>query len=504
MSRVKSALDEWLGCDIVKEIRVAEDNRTLYISADEINKVMEKRKVDNPLRILTLYDPFVQHYRFELRRRFGDAWYFPIFQGSKLVGTMEMWEMSGCMDIRDLTLEDVDLLPDLLDSLDDFASFYEENYMDVIRIKGVFGKSVNELEGKFKKLFKQKGYTSVNDWLVKGNVLTFNVNKKNLFSYLLWKQHVLPERNFEGMEKGLETMSGFRSDEEAFLRCGRTVPLKRLHKTGIVEMGQLIPKLVTYALPDDILLFKAALRTETDEYMKILMTMFKEEGVMKWREVLEKSPLGYRNTLAVKAKLSSGLIILRDSSNRFYMTGDTPYSRSEARKVVIRKMFDQFGIFSAEFLGLYTKGEFRMPEIRRFLKVLEDEGVLAKGYLLEGSDKLHWMVKEDVDQIQAEPVNSEVLVTSNDRLAMYLLPWVREKFGTGTSWILLSNGEIISAAKVRKKKQELFVGEVIGDERVKDAIKDYSIKVGKRLRQAEVPESEDYQEWYEKHMLPQK
>ena len=55
-----------------------------------------------------------------------------------------------------------------------------------------------------------------------------------------------------------------------------------------------------------------------------------------------------------------------------------------------KRLFDQFGIFSAEKLGLYTKGEYRMPEIRRILKELEDESVLVKGYLLEGSDKLHW------------------------------------------------------------------------------------------------------------------
>jgi len=504
INHVKDLLDGWLKEGSVKEIKTAEDNRTLYISGDEVNELMEKEEGDNPLRILTLYDPFVQHYRFELRRRFGDAWYFPIFQGSKLVGTMEMWEMSGCMDIRDLTLEDSDLLAEFLDNLDEFAGFYAENYMDVIRVRGIFGKSIEELEPKFVKLFEEKGYKKVNEWLVKGNVMTFSISEEKLFSYLLWKQHILRERNFDGMEDGLETMSGFRSDEEAFLRCGRTVPLKRLHKTGIVEMGQLIPKLIAFALPDDILLFKAALGTEPDEYMKILMAMFKEEGVMKWREVLDKSPLGYRNTLAVKAKLTSALIILRDPSNQFYITEETPYKKAEARKEIIRKMFDQFGVFSAEHLGLYTKGEYRMPEIRRLLRDLEDEGALVKGYLLEGSEKLHWMVKEDVLQVQKEPVRDEVLITSNDRLAMYLLPWVRQKFGIGSSWILLSNGEMTAVAKVRKKKLELFVGEVFGDDRVKGAIKEYSIRVGKRLRQAEVAESEDYQEWYERHMLPQK
>jgi ATP-dependent Lhr-like helicase len=451
------------------------------------------------VRILTLFDPFVQHFRFELRRRFGDAWYYPIFKGTRPVGMFEMWEMSGLIDIREIALDDVSLLPEFLDELDKFSEFYDENLMDLIRIKGAFGKAIAELDRDILRQFEAHGYGRVRDWLVKGDVIDQEVDEDQFVYYLMWRNRVVPSRRLGTIREGLAWHRGFRSDAEAALRCKAVIPLAKLHKLGIVEMGRLVPHLLTYALPDDIMLHKAALDAKPDDEMKYLVAMFEEEGPLKWREAIDKSPLGYKSTLEAKNKLTSGLWLLFSADKRYYLTDKSPYRRERARKELVKRAFDQFGIFSAEILAYYSTGLFKMTELRRILRELEDEGYLMKGFLLRGSDSLHWLVKEDVKKLKSRPEKFDAVLTFNDRLGFYLVPSLWRKFGLGSAWLFISNGKLIAAAKVWTKKGELHVTKYAGDERGWDILRQHSINVGMRVRKMldEDKRKEEYEDWYE-------
>ena len=459
---------------------------------------------DTEIRILTLYDPLVQPQRFELRRRYGDAWYYPIFEGSRPVGMMEMWEMSGCVEVREVALDDPALLPGFLKALDGFSEFYRLNYMDVIRVTGTFGSGTAELGGDVLETFSSHGYVQQGEWLLKGEVSDFRISERQFISYLLWKQHVLPGRQFDSMTAGLETMGGFRSDDEAALRCKRTVPLKKLHSTGIVQYGRLFPLLLTYALPDHIALCRTARGTRPDKEMMILMRMFAEEGALRWREVLDKSPLGYRTTLEAKNRLTAGLIVLWNHKRQFELAPESPYDQSLARKEIIRKTFDQFGVFSAESLAYYLRNEYKMGELRRILQELEKEGFLAKGYILEGSDKLHWFVRDDAEQMQKKPAKFDTVLPSMDRLAFYLVPWVTEKLKMGSSWIIIRDGDIIGAASARGKRADIRVLKFEGGQEAWELMKDHCRSNGIRIRKEFVDreDEEDYQEWYERHLRP--
>jgi ATP-dependent Lhr-like helicase len=462
------------------------------------------RSTDDKVRILTLYDPLVQPQRYELRRRFGDAWYYPIFKGAKPVGMMEMWEMSGCIEVREIALDDVSLLPDFLKALDRFSEFYRLNFMEVIRATGALGKPVTELDPDIIKVFTAHGYVRQNDWLLKGDLAYFTVSETQFLSYLLWKQRVAPGRQFDSMTEGLEVMGGFRSDDEAGLRCGRTVALKKLHRTGIVQYGRLFPLLLTYALPDHIALCKAARGVKPDKNMKILIHMFAEEGALKWRDVVDKSPLGYHSTLDAKNRLTAALLIIWNAKRQFELAPDSPYSREYARKEIIRKTFEQFGVFSAEQLAYYLRNEYRMGELRRLLQELEEEGFLAKGYILEGSGRLHWFVKGDEEQMRKVPAKFDAVLPSMDRLAFYLVPQVAQKLKMGSSWIMIRNGEIIGAASARGKRTDIRVLRFEGSQDAWELLKDYCASNGIRMKKefAAREEEEDYQEWYEKHLRP--
>jgi len=464
------------------------------------------------VRILTLYDPIVQHHRVELRRRFGDAWYYPIFDGPRCVGMMEMWEMSGCIDIREVILEDTSLLPAFLSALDDFSRYYKLNLMDLIRFKRALGSEVTEFEPETRQAFLDAGYKGVRDWLVKGSLKIFDITEQQLISYLLWKQRVLPSRHFPTIQKGLETFGGFRSDESAAARCDSTVPLAKLHKLGIVAYGQIIPKLMTYAIHDEIALHKAALGVEPDENMKIILAMFRAEGRMKGREMTDNSPLGYNSTLEARQKLTGALLLLRDSENRYYLTPESAHTVEFARKEVIKGMFNRFGIFSAEMLGYFTKGEYRMFEIRSILRELENDGFLVKGFFMrngdEGgwqSDSLHWMIKKDVKQIQKPPYDDTVVLTARDNLAFYLVPMVSSKFHMGSSWLVISNGDITAAASVKTRKRENVVVKFEGDADAWAVLRSHSASMGKRMvmfKEEQAEEDDHVEDWYEQYVRP--
>jgi ATP-dependent Lhr-like helicase len=236
--------------------------------------------------------------------------------------------------------------------------------------------------------------------------------------------------------------------------------------------------------------------------MKMLMRMFAEEGALRWREVVDKSPLGYRNTLEVKNRLTAGLLVLWNAKRQFELTPESPYSEKYARKEIVRKTFNQFGIFSAELLSYYLRNEYKMGELRRILRELEEEGFLAKGFILEGSDKLHWFVREDVKQMQKRPGRFDAVLPSMDRLAFYLVPWVTQKLKMGSSWIIIRDGEIIGAASARGKRTDIRILRFEGSQDAWELLKDHCRSNGIRLKKEFVPidEVEDYQAWYEKHL----
>jgi ATP-dependent Lhr-like helicase len=515
MRDVVSMLAPEISSGTVSEFSLEGGGREKFlVVADEMDALRKTaREPVSGLRVLTLYDPITSHHRVELRRRFGDSWYYPVFDGPRCVGMMEMWEMSGCIDIRELVLDDPGLLPGFLKALDDFSGFYKLNLMGLIRFKRALGKDVAGMDAADLAPFMESGYEAVREWLVKGPVENFQVTEQQYISYLLWKQHALPGRRFPTIQEGLETLGGFRSDEAAALRCETTIPLKKLHKLNIVAYGQIIPRLMTYALHEEVALHKAALGAQIDEQMEMLMAMFREEGPLKWSQMVALSPLGYVNTLETRQRLAAGLFLLRNSDNLYYLTPDSGYSTGFARKEVIRRMFHQFGIFSAEMLGFYVKGEYRMFEIRTILQELEDEGFLAKGYFLRSeeaphwqSDSLHWIVRKDLKRIQKRPVKSETVITARDNLAYYLVPFVGRKFGMGSSWIAISDGDIIGAASVQLKKTENLVMRFEGSREAWDMLRNHSAQLGKRFSLAkdkpQHTDADDVEDWYEKFVRP--
>ena len=239
--------------------------------------------------------------------------------------------------------------------------------------------------------------------------------------------------------------------------------------------------------------------------MKILLEMLKAEGKLKQKQLVDKSPLGYRNTLDAKARLTAGLLMLRDSNNMLTLTKDSDYKQEFARYEIIRRIFSRYGFFSAEHLSMYTKGEYRMFEIRSILSKLEKQGYLVKGYLLEGSDVLHWFLKEDLNMLDAPNAHYDAVISPRDNLMHYLVPFVQRKFGMGSSSMIISKSQIIAAAVIKSTKNEHILVKYRGQDEGMSILRDFSSGLGKRLiteKEEIVDEYDDVVDWYEKYTRP--
>ena len=159
-------------------------------------------------------------------------------------------------------------------------------------------------------------------------------------------------------------------------------------------------------------------------------------------------------------KLYLGSCIYLDGANRFRAVPQLEMEQAEARKAVVRNLFENFGLMSAENLSRFMKFELRMRDLRDILARLEDDQVLVKGFLVEGDDAVHWMLAADADKKIALP-KDEFVLTPMDNLSYLLYPMIRERFGTW-QYVVFQGTEMLGAFKGRKKGKDLYVFEIVG------------------------------------------
>lgn len=100
----------------------------------------------DPVRILSIMDPWTQQLLAQYAARWGEGWYFPVVKDGDLVGMAEIWEMSGCIEIRGLDLNAPDLLPGFLGAVDRMMEYYRPRGWEIVRLTRAFEKAVPELD----------------------------------------------------------------------------------------------------------------------------------------------------------------------------------------------------------------------------------------------------------------------------------------------------------------------------------------------------------------------
>jgi len=469
----------------------------MVLSSDELARLDGYEPRQEGTRIVSLYDPSIQPLWAEIASRYGDGWIFPVLAEGRLVGAVEKWNMSGCLEVRSLDLDDPSLLPQALGALDDLMAYYRLVGYDIVRVKEVLGRATGDLPPETASALLAAGYQHIGQMYAKGRMLPRIMGKEEAISYVLQKQHV-SGRRYENMLAAVKRMGGLRSDGEAFLRCKVKVPLKKLAEQGMLFRVLAVPEFSTYTTLDHASLYRAARGIDLDKDARSLLGIIEDHKTISRRRLYDLSPVGERRTYDAIRRLHLGSCICLDGANRYKAVPASKLSAPQARKEVVRLLFRNFGLMSAENLSRFMKFEMRMREIRTILAELEDEGFLVKGFLIEGDETVHWMLRKDADR-PIKPAVEEFVLTPMDNLSYFLYPQIRERFGTW-SYVVFRGPEMIGSFRARKKGKDLYLMEPIGDREMKKLITQHVRLLGMTIREGQPSDAPDWDtlEFYER------
>ena len=436
----------------------------MYVLAQDLPALRKAsgKAISDPVRVLSLLDPWTQPLWAQVASRYGEGWFFPLVKDGDLVGMAEIWEMSGCIEVRELDLTSPDLLKEAIDGLTRMMAFYSLRGVDVLRVTRFQAKDVPEAEDLSP--WKRAGFVRFSDFLASGPIVPHDFEKSDLLAYTLHKQGIATETRFADPIGAAKALGGLRSDFAARLRVRDFRPLDRLQRNGLLSKGLGIPEYWTYCSEDDLGLFKAAKGTRLTKDMKTVLKLVQEDGPISRQRLLVLSDLNRPATAAALRNLYEGLHVTRDADNRYRLVPDLKIGRDEARREVLRRIIRSLGVTSAESLAAYTRFEYNMGETRQRLREFEGEGWLTKGFLARGERTVMWILKDDIDRIGQLEFRRKFVLTPMDNLFLYLREAIVSKFHMGYCYVVFDGSEMVAAFKARRRKWQLIVTEFQGDQ----------------------------------------
>lgn len=420
-----------------EKILVGDAQTQMYIFGDELEELEALRESDTEVRLCTLFDPDIASKWAELSARYGDRWIYPLIMGHSVVGAMEIWEMSGCIEIRSFDLDSPELIPDALKAADSLMGFFNMKSVDIVRIREVMGVDASELDESVKDVLKAAGYRFVNGFYAKGKFEDYSMTQDEMISYVFEKQRIADK--YPTVSGVLAVRGYIRGDQEIYTRVKKKTTMKKeAEKGGLVKMS-LYPPYIGYTVPETAPIYRAAKHEELDEILKTTETMVKELAPVSKREAVRSSPYSEETTsesLNVLMKMSR---LYQDSDSYYRPVPPSDMSPEEAFREVIRMHFRDLGIFSAENLSRFTGA--RMSEVRTALANLEEEGFLKKGFFIEGDPTLRWMLASDVGKEQ-KPAEGMFILNTQDNLHMYMREHIKREAGR-TACVIFDGPSII-------------------------------------------------------------
>jgi len=461
--------------DVVRILVTGKSESEMYLLASDLPGLRRtsSEAAKDPLRVLSLLDPWTQPLWAQVASRYGEGWFFPLVKDGDLAGMAEIWEMSGCVEVRELDLLSPDHLPEAIHALLRMMDYYRLRGIDVLRVTRFLGKDVPEADDLSP--WTRAGFLRLGDFLAHGPIVPRDFEKEQLLAYVFRRQGIAPEARFPDPVAAASALLGLRSDFAARLRVGDFRSLERLHRHGSLAKGIGIPEYWTYCTEDDLRLFRAAKAVRLTKDMRYVLKLIEAEGPISRQRLLALSDLSVRATSEALRRLHVATCVTRDAGNRYRAVGELKVSREQARKEVLRRLIQSVGVTSAEALSAFTRFEFNMAETRRLLREFEAEGWLVKGFLARGERTLYWIVKEDLDRIEGLSFHRKFVLTPMDNLFLFLRPEIAAKFHSGQCYVVFDGTEMVASFKARRRKHEFIVTDFQGEpsaRRIVDAWED--------------------------------
>ncbi|MBE6526095.1 MAG: ATP-dependent helicase, partial [Thermoplasmata archaeon] len=194
-----------------KTIFVGDARTPMLIMPDEIEKLNDVH-LSEDIIVMSLFDPVLSPKWAEISSRYGDKWIYPMVKGSAIIGALEIWEMSGCIEVRSMDLDDITNLPGVLKAVDRLMEFYRMKGTEIVRIREVEGVDAAELAEDIAKILTDNGYHFVNGFYAKGRFITRTFTEEEIIAYVLKKQHATRSTRYHNVHEVVEQRGYIRND----------------------------------------------------------------------------------------------------------------------------------------------------------------------------------------------------------------------------------------------------------------------------------------------------
>ena len=469
-------------------ILVGSGQNQMYVMPEEIPLLNKPKAEECKVRILSMFDPDLGSKWSELSARYGDRWVYPLTKGSRVIGAMEIWEMSGCIEIRGIDADSTDYMDEILDAVDDLMEFYKMKGVDVVRIREVMGIDIEKLDENVAALFQAHGYSLVNGFYAKGRFITRTMTESEMLSYVFSKQKVSKGAKYGTVDRAVAARGYIRNDQEILTRVIEKTSIKKQMDRGNLIRMTLSPPFVGYTTREFAPLYRAAKEGSLDEDMRSLFLLIKDRQPVSRKEILANSVLSTEKTMETLSELSKLSAIYQDADSYYSLVPIRDVDPKDALKEVIKMHFKDFGIFTAEGLSQFMS--VRMGMTRRILAELEDEGHLVKGFLLENDPTLRWILAADKD-IKPKPFIERFLLNTQDNLHYYLRDHIKKLCGA-SECVIFAGTEIIGSFKGKVAISGAKVEDFKGSDKANRYIKEVAKSLGVKIDEGKSSEDEDW------------
>ena len=470
-------------------ITVGEGQVPMLVMADEVPLLDAVPEQEFPVRVLSLYDPDLGSKWAEISSRYGDKWIYPLVRGNSVVGALELWEMSGCIEVRAMDLDAPDILPEALDAIDHMMGFYRMKGTDIVRIREILNVDAEQLDDATVGVLRDHGYHFVNGFYACGRFEPWTMTESDALSYVLSKQHVFRDSRYPTVQDVISARGYIRGDQELLTRVtDRTTMKKQMERGGIVKMC-LSPPYVGYTDLRHASVYRAEKAYRPEGEAKDLLALISKKQPVTRKALAADSPYSPERTADLLSELSRNSIIYQDGESCYNIVPDSGMDPHQALLEVVRGHFRDFGMFSAEGLSQFVSG--RMSVTRGVLRELEEEGFLKKGFFIRDDPTLMWMLAEDVGRKPSRFMENLVL-NSQDNLHIYLRHMIKSETGAGANSVILSGTRIVGSFKGKVCSSGAKVEDFQGSDRAARILKEAAQSVGVRLETQRQREDDDW------------
>jgi len=470
-------------------ITVGLERTEMYVLPDELDEL--SRADDAPseepgVRILSLYDPFLADRWTEISSRYGEAWVYPVVHESQIVGMVEKWLMAGSVEIREVQLDDPSLLGRVVDAIDAMMPFYNMLAVDIVRVRSVFGVEVGDLDAGFAGEFLSRGYVKSNGMFVKGRLVPDCYDQAEVLEAVLAQQNLDEPSRLESTLDVVSRHGGLRSNPAAVIRARSFTSLEELQRRGALVRGYVIPEGVGYCTEEQAGLYAAARSQELSDEERLVLRIVKDQQPVRRERLLALSPLGEQATSEALRSLYTASQVFLDGAQSYVSPPRRRMARQKAWKKVVQRLFERYGIISAESLGVLIGHEIPMREVRAVLRSLEHDGYLVKGFLLSGSSTLYWCRSDLYPGLGKVGFAGTAVLPPNDDVVLYLRTSFRNLLPETGRYVVFSGPRPIGSFKARRREGKFEVSDLQGEPGVAELVAEFSKRIGLALAAKDV------------------